>query len=129
MNSLQTPEQIEREAEINAIAEQNDQFRKTWGADFTIPGRIVMTQGVAELPPSAQVQIMQAVQTFSNFTEDNDPHGERDFGVFIIESKGETLKLYWKFDLYNRDYDAGSEIRHDPRVTRRVLTILFPSEY
>jgi len=49
--------------------------------------------------------------------------------VFTIESQGKTLKLYWKFDLYNRDYDAGSEIPHDLQVTRRVLTILFPSEY
>lgn len=121
--------QSEQEQIAEIIATQNDQFRQTWGADFTISGRIVMTRGVAELPPSAQVQIMQAVQTFSDFTEDNNPHGERDFGVFTIESEGKTLKLYWKFDLYNRDYDAGSEIPHDLQVTRRVLTILFPSEY
>lgn len=121
--------QSEQERIAEIIATQNDQFRQTWGADFTISGRIVMTQGVAELPPSAQVQIMQSVQTFSAFTEDNNPHGERDFGVFTITSEGKTLTLYWKFDLYNRDYDSGSEIPHDLQMTRRVLTILFPSEY
>ena len=62
--------QSEQEQMAEIIATQNDQFRQTWGADFTISGRIVMTRGVAELPPSAQVQIMQAVQRFSDFTED-----------------------------------------------------------
>ena len=122
-------EQSEQEIIAETIAKQNDRFRQTWGADFTIAGRIVMTGGVAELPPSAQVQIMQAVQKFSDFTEDNNPHGERDFGVFTIESEGESVSLYWKFDLYNRDYDAGSEAPYDLKITRRVLTILFPSDY
>ena len=38
------------EAAIAAvIAEQNDRFRTTWGADFTVPGQIVLTRGVADL--------------------------------------------------------------------------------
>ena len=113
----------------NLIAAQNDQFRKTWGADFTVPGRVVMTRGVADLGYAEQAQIMQAVQGFSDFSEDNDPYGEHDFGVFSIQSQGKPLKLYWKIDLYGPDYQHGSETRHDPSETRRVLTILFPSEY
>jgi hypothetical protein len=59
------------EAEFNAIiAEQNDRFRTTWGADFTVPGQIVLTRGVADLSPAAKAIIMQRVQTFSEFTED-----------------------------------------------------------
>lgn len=121
--------QSEQEQIAEIIATQNDQFRQTWGADFTIAGQIVMTRGVAELPPSAQVEIMQAVQKFNDFCESDISGGQRDFGVFTITVKGKPLRLYWKIDLYNRDYDAGSETPHDLQVTRRVLTILFPSEY
>ena len=39
-----------------AIAEQNDRFRRSWGTDPTVPGRIVMTQGVAALGPRAHGQ-------------------------------------------------------------------------
>ena len=61
------------EAETNAIiAEQNDRFRTTWGADFTVPGQIVLTRGVTDLSPAAKAIIMQRVQQFSEFTEDND---------------------------------------------------------
>ncbi|MBU2357870.1 hypothetical protein [Loktanella sp. M215] len=35
------------------IAEQNDRFRKTWGADVTVPGQIVVTPGITWALPSA----------------------------------------------------------------------------
>ena len=38
--------------------------------------------------------IFVAVQEFSNFTEDNDPHGEHDFGSFTIAGN----KVFWKID-------------------------------
>lgn len=118
-------------AEIQAqrVATQNDQFRKTWGADFTIPGRIVTTQGVASLPFAAQVKIMVAVQTFDTFTEDNDPHADHSFGGFEIESEGETVKLFWKIDLYDRPYRYGSENPANTAETRRVLSIMQRHEY
>ena len=88
-----------------AIAKQNDRFRKTWGADFTVPGQIVVTRGVADLPhgvadlPHAAIAIiMQRVQQFSDFTEDNDPYGDHTFGAFEFESAGETYSIFWKID-------------------------------
>ena len=77
-------DQSEQDRIAAVIAEQNDQFRKTWGADFTVPGRIVMTRGVADLGYAEQAQIMQAVQQYNDFTEDNDPYGQHDFGVFTM---------------------------------------------
>jgi len=50
------------------IAEQNDRFRTTWGADFTVPGQIVMTRGVADLSPAAKAIILQRVHGFDTFT-------------------------------------------------------------
>jgi len=122
-------DQSEQDRIAAVIAEQNDRFRKTWGADFTVPGRIVMTRGVADLGYAEQAQIMQAVQQYSDFTEDNDPYGQHDFGVFTIQSQGKPLKLYWKIDLYDRDYTYGAVMPTSLADTRRVLTVLFPSDY
>ncbi len=61
----QTILSADEQAEIDRaakIAEQNDRFRKTWGADFTVPGQIVVTRSVASLSAGAQVQIMRAVR-------------------------------------------------------------------
>lgn len=111
------------------IAEQNDRFRRTWGADFTVPGKIVMTRGVADLSPGAQAIIMQMVQHFDTFTEENDPYGDHCFGSFEIETGGTSRSIFWKIDLYDEAYDMGSDEPANPEVTRRVLTILLASEY
>ena len=125
-----TEEQITDEAAIAAqIAEQNDRFRRSWGADFTVPGRIVITQGVAALGDAALIQMMVAVQQFSTFTEDNDPYGNHDFGIFTVPTEGSEVRLYWKIDLYDAAFEYGSEAPADPSRTRRVLTILLPEEY
>ena len=128
----QTALAAEEQAEIDRaakIAEQNDRFRKTWGADLTVPGQIVVTRGVASLSVGAQVQIMQAVQTFDAFTEDNDPYGDHTFGAFEITAVGEAVKLFWKIDLYDTEYTFGSAVPEDTAATRRVLTIMQRSEY
>ena len=122
----------EEQAEIDRaakIAEQNDRFRKTLGADFTVPGQIVVTRGVASLSPGAQVQIMRAVQTFDTFTEDNDPYGDHTFGAFEAIEAGETVKLFWKIDLYDTEYTFGSAAPEDTAATRRVLTVMQRHEY
>ena len=126
----QTILSADEQAEIDRaakIAEQNDRFRKTWGADFTVPGQIVVTRSVASLSAGAQVQIMRAVRavrTFDTFTENNDPYGDHTFGAFEIESVGETVKLFWKIDLYDTEYTFGSPVPEDTIATRRVLTVM-----
>ena len=112
-----------------AIADQNDRFRRTWGADFTVPGQIVVTRGVADLPQAAIAIIMQLVQQFSEFTEDNDPYGDHTFGAFEFESAGETYSIFWKIDLYDLAYNMGSDDPANVDATRRVLTVLHASEY
>ena len=125
-----TPNEDQDQAETAAkIAEQNDRFRSTWGADFTVPGQIVMTRGVADLSPAAKAIIMQRVQKFEAFTEDNDPYGDHTFGAFEFEIGGNSYTLFWKIDLYDTEYVMGSEEPANPQVTRRVLTIMHASEY
>ena len=98
----------------------NDNFRSTF-----VGGQVVMTQGVDALPSDTKARVILAVQSFSNFTKDNDPHGEHDFGSFEIE--GETY--FYKLDYYALDMDGGSEDPADPSVTTRVLTIMRADEY
>jgi hypothetical protein len=85
----------------------------------------VMTQGVNALPIDTKARVILAVQSFSNFTKDNDPHGEHDFGNFNVE--GETY--FFKVDYYALDMEGGSEDPADPNVTTRVLTIMRADEY
>src|ERR1700722_294858 len=98
----------------------NDNFRSTF-----VGGQVVMTRGVADLPLDVKARLILAVQSFSNFTKENDPHGEHDFGS--IELGGETY--FWKIDYYDLDLRFGSESPEDPNVTARVLTIMRADEY
>ena len=67
----------------------------------------------------------EKVEMFDSFTEDNDPHGERDFGAFEHEGQ----RIFWKIDYYDRSLTYGSENPADPQQTVRVLTIMLASEY
>ncbi|MEO1638655.1 MAG: DUF3768 domain-containing protein [Pseudomonadota bacterium] len=125
-----TSNEAQAEAALAAkIAEQNDRFRRTWGADFTVPGQIVLTRGVADMSPAAKAIIMQRVQGFDVFTEDNDPYGDHGFGAFEFEVAGNDYHIFWKIDLYDTDYSMGSDDPANPTVTRRVLTVMHASEY
>lgn len=129
-NEIDTSNEAREEAALmSKIAEQNDRFRNTWGTDFTVPGQIMITRGIADLAPEVKAIVMQRVQTFDAFSEDNDPYGDHSFGAFEVELTGNSYHLFWKVDLYDTDYRMGSENPGNPEVTRRVLTIMHASEY
>ncbi len=98
----------------------NDNFRCAF-----IGGQVVMTQGVSDLPLDTRARIILAVQSFNQFTRDNDPHGEHDFGSFEID--GQTY--FFKVDYYALDMQGGAEDPADPEKTARVLTIMRADEY
>ena len=77
------------------------------------------------MPIDTKARVLLAVQSFSNFTKDNDPHREHDFGNFNVE--GESY--FFKVDYYALDMGGGSEDPADPNVTARVLTIMRADEY
>jgi hypothetical protein len=66
------------------IRELNDTFRQTF-----IGGGVLVTAGVRELPPETNSALLDRVRAFDQFTEDNDPHQEHDFGS--IEIGGERF--------------------------------------
>jgi hypothetical protein len=117
----------------STIAELNDRFRKSFRSLDPVAislGKKFMTSGVQALGLIASVEIAEGVAAFDSFTEDNDPHGEHDFGSFDHDGN----RVFWKIDYYDRasfgtGRDMGSEDPSDPAITLRVLTIMLASEY
>jgi Protein of unknown function (DUF3768) len=108
------------DAKTARIRELNDAFRKTFAG-----GKVVMTASVAALPDMVTAHALVEVTRFDNFTPENDPHGEHDFGNFKF--CGRTF--YWKIDLYNSEMDGGPEDPTDPEKTTRVLTLMLAEDY
>ena len=110
------------DADTNAfrICALNDDARRSLSG-----GTVFFTRGICALPIYEQAFIRDRVCAFDDFTEDNDPWGEHDFGSF--EHNGRTI--FWKIDCYDRDLCCGSPNPADPAVTRRVLTIMLAEEY
>lgn len=102
------------------IAALNDRLRKTG-----FGGQLFISAGINGLPFADQQAIMHRVRDFEAFTEDNDPHGEHDFGAFSYEGR----KVFWKIDYYDADLTYGSEDPSDPAKTTRVLTVMLAEEY
>lgn len=88
-------------------------------------GQMAATQGVCSLGIGVVTLILKAVSEFADFTPDNDPYGEHDFGTLWVEGH----HIYWKIDYYDRDLIHGSPDPANPEVTTRVLTIILASEY
>jgi hypothetical protein len=108
---------------VNKIALLNDQLRLTMATSSR--GRVVMTAGVAALPEEDVARVLERVRRFDEWTEDNDPHGEHDFGSFVVGG----MTYFFKVDYYAPDMDGGSEDPADPDKTTRVLTIMRADEY
>lgn len=82
----------------------------------------MLTAGITTLPEADQQAILQAVQQFRDFTPDNDPYSEHDFGMVEVQGR----RIFFKIDYYDPTLTIGSE---DPAQTRRVLTVMLAEEY
>lgn len=103
------------------IAKLNDLLRTTF-----LTGKVVLTEGIASLGDAERAEVISRVRSFNEFSTDNDPYGERDFGAFEIAGAG---RVFWKIDYYNRTLDGGSEDPTDAKKTIRILTIMLATEY
>jgi Protein of unknown function (DUF3768) len=102
------------------IAALNDTFRRTFEG-----GRVLITAGVGALPPILAAEVLDRVRTFTDFTTDNDPYGEHDFGSFELAGR----KCFWKIDYYDKSMTYGSHDPTDPEQTTRVLTVMLAEDY
>ena len=103
-----------------SIARLNDMLR-TKG----IGGEIYATPGVINLSHSMRARVLKAITQFSEFSENNDPYNEHDFGK--VEVEGESF--FFKIDAYDLNLQFASDNPLDPAKTRRVMTIMRAEEY
>jgi hypothetical protein len=102
------------------MAALNDQFRRTGSG-----GQIVTTPAIRALNAAEWKEMLRRIMRFNDFTPDNDPYGEHDFGA--VEISGE--RVFWKIDYYDKSLEYSSEDPADPEQTMRVMTIMLASEY
>ena len=106
--------------ELERVRLLNDGARK-----YLTDGQVFLTRGVTALPVEDQAAILERVRTYNDFAPANDPYGEHGFGAFDYNGN----RIFWKVDAYDRGLQYGSPDPADPRVTRRVLTIMLSGEY
>ena len=102
------------------IAALNDRARQ--GKDHC---RIMLTRGVLACDPITVAELLIAVEEFDEFTPNNDPYGEHDFGAITLEG----ITFFWKIDYWDSDLQMQSPDPTDTNVTTRVLTIMLADEY
>ena len=106
--------------DISRIRDLNDQLRRSLTG-----GVLVMTAGVIALGAKRQMDILSAIAAFNDFSPDNDPYGEHDFGALTVEGE----RIFFKVDYLDRGLTGPSPDPADPTVTARVLTIMLAEEY
>ena len=111
---------MSNDSRTETIRDLNDWFRCTLDG-----GAVLLTAGVIALGTETQASIIEAVRTFDDFTPENDPHGEHDFGSLEVDGE----QIFFKLDYYDLTRAMHSEDAADPSVTERVLTIMLASEY
>ncbi len=117
---------------MNEIAKYNDLIRQSL-LNSTIIQQLKNAGCRYEVNMTASVHhtiknktgLLQAIATFDQFNEDNDPYGEHDFLNFTFEDQ--TINA--KFDYFAPDLEHGSENPQDLNKTIRVLTIMLARDY
>lgn len=115
-----TCEAPDTEKRAARIRELNDQFRRS-----LIGGQIAFTSGVRALGVARIAALLHRLRAFNEFSADNDPYSEHDFGAF--EEAGR--RFFWKIDYLCPSIQHGSEDPTDPSKTCRVLTLMLAHEY
>ena len=111
---------MNRTARREAIRALNDGLRTTLQG-----GRVMMTVGIRAQGEEFVGKALTALRDFKDFDEDNDPHGEHDFGSLVVDGR----KCFFKLDYYNADMTAGSECPEHAKQTTRVLTLMLAEKY
>lgn len=116
---------------MQTIQAQNDAFRRGMFVNLDKPnkakpaGRYAVSAGVHALPPDDKALVLAAVRNFDNFTEDNDPYGEHEFGNIELPN---IPKVFWRIDYYaDKNMKWGAE--NPEESCYRLLTIYLASEH
>jgi len=99
---------------VTKVASINDDFRKR-GDGVTITAGVQLLEDLYGL--------LESVRWYEDFTADNDPYEEHDFGSLVWCGE----RVFWKIDYY----DATLREWCDPESPecRRLLTVMLASDY
>ena len=113
--------------ETATIAKQNDQLRLGLlaGMPKDMKAQVLVTPGINAKGPAFVSLCLLSISMFKDFSEDNDPWGDRGFAALTVDD----TRIYFKIDLYDEACEYGSEEPANLARTTRVLTLLLPSEY
>src|SRR4051794_14377244 len=106
--------------DVSRIRDLNDQLRRSLTG-----GVLVMTKGIIALGAQRQLTILSAIASFDDFSPENDPYGEHDFGALTIDG----TRVLFKVDYLDRGLTGHSPDPADATVTARVLTVMLAEEY
>lgn len=126
MNIKQNLAHIETTTAFNTdkIRTLNDNFRRNIFHTIS-QGEVILTDGVSSLQDEDRFSLIDEVRCFEDFNADNDPYGEHDFGSIIFKNE----RYFWKIDYYDNSLSFHSKNPANPKLTRRVLTIMRADEY
>ena len=98
---------------------KNDELRQT-----LVPSSdasVILSREVSQHP--ALQHILEAVRTFDDFNDGNDPYKEHDFGA--VKVTGELF--YFQMSHYDKDPRRNSDAMHG--YNHFVITVMHSSEY
>lgn len=108
---------VERRERIRAL---NDQLRR-----FHTGGRIMITKGVVAEGEAFLTNALLMIAAFDDFSEANDPYGERDFGALTVGRE----RLFWKIDYYDPSLTCAAVDPAQEDGCVRILTVMKAEEY
>ncbi|MFC3530263.1 DUF3768 domain-containing protein [Paracoccus mangrovi] len=87
--------------------------------------QVLVTPGINAKGPAFVSLCLLSISMFKDFSEDNDPWGDRGFAALTVDD----TRIYFKIDLYDEACEYGSSEPANLDRTTRVMTVLLPSEY
>jgi hypothetical protein len=108
---------VERRERIRTL---NDLLRR-----HHVGGRIFLSRELTARGPDTITAALNMIRLVTEFTDANDPYGERDFGS--VELNGE--RLFWKIDYYDQSLTSQATDPADPFQCMRIMTVMFAWEY
>lgn len=106
--------------QVREIRRLNDELRQRFKG-----GKVMLSAGIAALSKPEIASIIAAVASFEEFTGDNDPHSEHDCALLDWQEH----RIMFKIDYYDPSLQFHSDDPADPKITTRVMTVMFASEY
>ena len=100
------------------IASINDHIRKSIPY-LPHPHRMFLSASVAALSKETTERLFHDIRSVTDFPQDDDPYGERDFGSVTVDGN----RFYWKFDYLDDNFE------YFRLNGNRSLTIMAADEY